>query len=98
MTTTLKLSQLRLSPLNVRKVEPTGIEALADDIHAHGLIQNLGVYEDAGKFWVFAGGRRFRALELLKKRKDVTAAFPVPVIIKDKAEAIELSLVENTQR
>lgn len=98
MTTTLKLSQLRLSPLNVRKVEPTGIEALADDIHAHGLIQNLGVYEEGGKFWVFAGGRRFRALELLKKRKDVTAAFPVPVIIKDKAEAIELSLVENTQR
>ncbi|MBT0671329.1 ParB/RepB/Spo0J family partition protein [Novosphingobium profundi] len=98
MTTTLKLSQLRLSPLNVRKVEPTGIEALADDIHAHGLIQNLGVYEDAGKFWVFAGGRRFRALDLLKKRKVVTAAFPVPVIIKDKAEAIELSLVENTQR
>ena len=98
MTTTLKLSQLRLSPLNVRKVEPTGIEALADDIHAHGLLQNLGVYEDAGKFWVFAGGRRFRALELLKKRKDVNAAFPVPVIIKDKAEAIELSLVENTQR
>ena len=98
MTTILKLSQLRLSPLNVRKVEPTGIEALADDIHAHGLIQSLGVYEDAGKFWVFAGGRRFRALELLKKRKDVTAAFPVPVIIKDKADAIELSLVENTQR
>ena len=98
MTTTLKLSQLHLSPLNVRKVEPTGIEALADDIHAHGLIQNLGVYEEGGKFWVFAGGRRFRALELLKKRKAVNASHPVPVIIKDKAEAIELSLVENTQR
>lgn len=98
MTTTLKLSQLHLSPLNVRKVEPTGIEALADDIQAHGLIQNLGVYEEGGKFWVFAGGRRFRALELLKKRKAVNASFAVPVIIKDKAEAIELSLVENTQR
>ncbi|CDO38808.1 ParB/RepB/Spo0J family partition protein [Novosphingobium sp. KN65.2] len=98
MTTIVKLSQLRLSPLNVRKVEPTGIEPLAADILAHGIIQSLAVYEEEGKFWVFAGGRRLRALELLKSRKDVPSTFSVPVIIKDKSEAVELSLVENSQR
>ena len=36
-----KLSQLRLSPLNQRKVKPSAMESMADDIAAHGLIQNL---------------------------------------------------------
>lgn len=39
--TTIKLSQLRLSPLNQRRVKPSAVEAMADDIAAHGLLQNL---------------------------------------------------------
>lgn len=96
--TTVKLSQLRLSPLNVRKVEPTAIEAMADDIAAHGVIQNLAVYQEAGKYWVFIGGRRLRGLDLLRKRKTISASCPVNVTIRDKADAIELSVVENVQR
>uniref|UniRef100_UPI0013D4F4C8 ParB N-terminal domain-containing protein n=4 Tax=Pseudomonadota TaxID=1224 RepID=UPI0013D4F4C8 len=49
-------------------------------------------------YMVFAGGRRLRGLDLLRKRKAIPATFPVPVIIKDKAEAVELSLIENEQR
>lgn len=96
--TMVKLSQLRLSPLNVRKVEPTAIEAMAADIAAHGIIQNLSVYEENGKYWVFIGGRRLRGMNLLKKRKALSASFPVPVAIRSKAEAIELSVAENEQR
>ncbi|WP_137864892.1 MULTISPECIES: ParB/RepB/Spo0J family partition protein [unclassified Sphingomonas] len=96
--TTVKFSQLRLSPLNVRKVEPKGIEQMATSILAHGIAQSLAVYEEGGKYMVFAGGRRLRGLDLLRKRKAIPATFPVPVIIKDKAEAVELSLIENEQR
>lgn len=96
--TMVKLSQLRLSPLNVRKVEPTAIEAMAADIAAHGIIQNLSVYEENGKYWVFIGGRRLRGMNLLKKRKMLSASFLVPVAIRSKAEAIELSVAENEQR
>ncbi|MFC3439639.1 ParB/Srx family N-terminal domain-containing protein [Sphingobium rhizovicinum] len=57
---TVKLSQLRLSPLNSRRVKPSAIDSMADDIAAHGLLQNLVVYEEDDLFWVFAGGRRYR--------------------------------------
>lgn len=32
---TVKLSQLRLSPLNQRRVKPSAVESMADDIAAH---------------------------------------------------------------
>lgn len=95
---TLKLSQLRLSALNVRRVTPSSIDALADDIAAHGLIQNLVAYEEDGQYHVFAGGRRLRALQLNRKRKLVGSAFPVQVDVRPKEEAVELSLAENFQR
>jgi len=95
---TVKFSQLRLSPLNVRRVKSSAIESMADDIAAHGLIQNLATYEEDGAYHVFAGGRRFRALELLKKRKTITGTFPVAIVVRTKEEAIELSLAENAQR
>src|SRR3546814_14870540 len=50
--TTIKPSQLRLSPLNQRRVKPSAVEAMADDIAAHGLLQNLVAYEDEGLFYV----------------------------------------------
>ena len=44
---TVKLSQLRLSPLNVRRVKPKAIDQLAADMLAHGQLQNLVVYAKA---------------------------------------------------
>lgn len=95
---TKKLSQLRLSPLNVRKVKPTQIEAMAANIEAHGVLQNLIGYAEDGKVLVCAGGRRYRALKLLQKNKKITGTYEVPVDVRTKAEAVELSLSENSQR
>jgi len=95
---TPKLSQLRLSPLNQRRIKPSAIESMADDIYAHGLLQNLVAYEEDGLFWVFAGGRRYRALKELVKRKQVRNSDVIPVEVRSKEEAIELSLAENLQR
>ena len=93
-----KLSQLRLSPLNQRRVKPSAIEAMADDLAAHGLIQNLVAYEEDGLLWVFAGGRRYRGLKVLVKRKRVKLSDTFPVELRTKEEAIELSFAENFQR
>ena len=95
---TAKLSQLRLSPLNQRRVKPSAIESMADDIQAHGLLQNLVAYEEDGLLWVFAGGRRYRGLKELVKRKKVRNSDLFPVEVRSKEEAIELSLAENFQR
>lgn len=93
-----RLSQLRLSPLNQRRVKPSAIESMADDIAAHGLIQNLVAYEEDGLLYVFAGGRRYRGLKVLQKRKRVKGSDTFPVELRDKSEAIELSVIENEQR
>ena len=95
---TVKLSQLRLSPLNVRHVKPRAIDQLAADIAAHGLLQNLVVYAEGSKFEVAAGGRRYRALKQLEKARTIPACHPVAVDVRAKAEAVELSLAENVQR
>lgn len=93
-----KLSQLRLSPLNTRRVKPSAIDSMADDIAAHGLLQNLVAYEEDDLLWVFAGGRRYRALKELVKRKTISNGDAFPVEVRSKEEAIELSYAENAAR
>ncbi len=95
---TVKLSQLRLSPLNVRRVKPKAIDQLAADMLAHGQLQNLVVYAEGNRFEVAAGGRRYRALKQLEKARAIPASHPVSVDVRDKAEAVELSLAENVSR
>jgi len=95
---TVKLSTLKLSPLNVRKSEPSGIEAMAADIAAHGIIQNLVVYKEGRNHMVIAGGRRFRGLKLLQKQKKIDSKYDVPVDVRQKSDAIDISLSENDQR
>ena len=95
---TVKLSQLRLSPLNVRRVKPKAIDQLAADMLAHGQLQNLVVYAEGNRFEVAAGGRRYRAFKQLEKAKAIPSCHPVSVDVRDKAEAVELSLAENVQR
>ncbi len=95
---TVKLSQLRLSPLNVRRVKPKAIDQLAADMLAHGQLQNLVVYAEGNRFEVAAGGRRYRAFKQLEKARAIPASHPVSVDVREKAEAVELSLAENVQR
>lgn len=67
----IALNKLALSDLNVRKVKPKEIEALAADIQARGVLQNLIGYDEDGKIKICAGGRRYRALKLLQKGKTI---------------------------
>ncbi|QRM32945.1 ParB/RepB/Spo0J family partition protein [Microvirga sp. VF16] len=105
---TIALSKLIPSEANVRRFKSVaGIEALAADIAAHGLIQSLNVKPAAkGKFEVLAGGRRLRALKHLQSEggsilgQKVTKDFPVSVLqgLAEGVTETEISLAENFQR
>ncbi|CAD6560702.1 ParB/RepB/Spo0J family partition protein [Paraburkholderia sabiae] len=96
-------SRLCLSPLNVRKKQPTGIESLAETIYEQGLMQNLVVHEIKSraklpKLGVCAGQRREAALDLLFAQGRITKDYPVPVLIVSEGEAVAASLIENRER
>ena len=70
------------------------LQALADSITAHGVIQPLTVRElDSGYYQIIAGERRWRAARMAGL-SDV----PVVVIEADDRKAMELALIENLQR
>ena len=102
-------NKLVLSQANVRRVKAgISVEELAADIARRGLLQNLNVRpvvdgegQETGMFEVPAGGRRFRALELLVKSKRLARTAPVPCNVREAGSPIsaeEDSLAENTQR
>ena len=105
----IPFNKLILSQANVRKTKAgVSISELAEDIGHRGLLQNLNVRPvldgegvETGIFEVPAGGRRFRALELLVKAKRLAKTAPVPCNVRDAASAIpaeEDSLAENVHR
>ncbi len=53
---------------------------------------------ETGMFEIPAGGRRYRALELLVKQKRLAKSTPIPCIIRTGGIAEEDSLAENVQR
>ena len=102
----IPLSQLELSPENVRKT-PASDSALAEltaSIAAHGLIGNLVVQDgtpgpNGGRYPVIAGGRRLAALNALARDGKLQPDYLVPCrIIDNAAIARELSLAENMVR
>jgi ParB family chromosome partitioning protein len=82
----IPFNKLVLSQANVRRVKAgVSIEELAEDIARRTLLQSLSVRaaldaegQETGMFEVPAGGRRFRALELLVKQKRMAKTQPVP--------------------
>ncbi len=102
MIQSVKVKNLSLSKDNVRKSNrDAGIDTLAANIAAQGLLQNLIVtpLKKAGTFTVKAGGRRLRALQLLIEQGTLPADHTVPVLVlSDDDNAIEASLAENFQR
>lgn len=102
----IPFNQLRLSDKNVRTIyDKDTIKELAESIATHGLIQSLGVRISvsgdeaaADQYEVHAGGRRFRAFELLLKQKRIAFDKPIPCVIKTDGIAEDDSYVENTQR
>jgi len=102
MIQSVKVKNLSLSKDNVRKSNrDAGIDTLAANIAAQGLLQNLIVtpLKKAGTFTVKAGGRRLRALQLLIQQGTLPADHTVPVLVlSDDDNSIEASLAENFQR
>ena len=105
----IPFNKLVLSQSNVRRIKAgVSIDEMAESIARRGLIQSLHVRpvldadgHETGMFEVPAGGRRYRALELLVKQKRLARTAPVPCVVGDANSDIlidEVSLVENMER
>ncbi len=102
----IPFNKLVLSQSNVRRIKAgVAIEELAEDIARHTLLQSLTVRPvldasgaETGMYEVPAGGRRYRALELLVKQKRLARTAPVPCIVRTDGLPEEDSLAENVQR
>ena len=105
----IPFNKLVLSQSNVRRVKAgVSVEKLAESIARRGLIQSLHVRpvvdadgQETGMFEVPAGGRRYRALELLVKQKRLNKTAPVPCVVSEADGDIlidEVSLAENIER
>ena len=103
----IPLSQLELSPDNVRKT-PAGAAAFTElkaSIAAHGLLENLIACatepgpDGTERLAVIAGGRRLAAMQALAAEGVLDGDYPVPCrMVDDTAAETELSLAENTVR
>jgi len=102
----IPFNKLILSQANVRRIKAgVSVEELAEDIARRTLLQSLTVRpvrdeggNDTGMYEIPAGGRRYRALELLVKQKRLAKTAPVPCVVREDGIAEEDSLAENVQR
>ena len=91
--------------LPIHKVEPNRnqprqdfdeeeLEALAESLATHGILQPLTVRElDSGYYQIIAGERRWRAARMAGLTE-----VPAVIIAADDKKAMELALIENLQR
>ena len=91
----LPLQKVEPNPLQPRKnFDPDELQALADSIAMHGVIQPLPVRQlPSGFYQIIAGERRWRAARMAG-----LSEIPVVVIEADDKKAMELALIENLQR
>ena len=105
----IPFNKLMLSQANVRRIKNgQSIKDLAASIARRGLLQSLNVRpvldgerNETGMFEVPAGGRRYRALELLVKQKRMAKTETVPCVVSDANSVVPIeedSLAENFQR
>ena len=103
----IPLSQLELSPGNVRKTpaDASAFTELKASIAAHGLLENLIARamepgtDCVARYAVIAGGRRLAAMQALAAEGALEEDHPVPCrMIEDIVAAEEVSLAENTVR
>ncbi|NEI74687.1 DNA-binding protein [Rhizobium lusitanum] len=103
----IPFDKLVLSQQNVRKTKAgVSIEELAEDIAHRGLMTSLNVRaevdgdgNETGIYRIPAGGRRYRALELLVSQKKLSKTAAIPCIVsKGDTLEVEDSLAENVKR
>lgn len=88
------LAQVDPNPYQPRSAfEPADLDALAESIRLHGLLQPIVVRRHEGRYQLVAGERRLRAAEQLR-----LASIPARVVELDERQTCELALVENLQR
>lgn len=76
-----------------KEFDPEALEALANSIKEHGVLQPLVVVKEDGKYKIVAGERRWRASKL-------AGLTEVPAIVRtlEAQERLEISIIENAQR
>uniref|UniRef100_UPI0025D05DD7 ParB/RepB/Spo0J family partition protein n=1 Tax=Methylocystis sp. TaxID=1911079 RepID=UPI0025D05DD7 len=102
----IPFNKLVLSQSNVRRIKAgVSIEELAEDIARRTLWQSITARPvldetgaETGMFEIPAGGRRYRALELLVKQKRLARTAPIPCVVRTEGTPEEDSLAENVQR
>ncbi len=101
---TVSTEEAAVTKLPLQKVEPNPnqprkqfdeeqLQALADSISEHGLLQPLAVRDMGDYYQIIAGERRWRACRLAG-----LAEVPVVVVEADDRKVMELAMVENLQR
>ena len=74
--------------------DPEELQALADSISVHGVVQPLTVRQlSSGYYQIIAGERRWRAARLAGLKE-----IPAVIIEADDKKTMELALIENLQR
>ena len=77
-----------------RDFDPEELQALADSIATHGVVQPLTVRAlNNGYYQIIAGERRWRAARMAELRE-----IPAVIIEADDKKVMELALIENLQR
>ena len=77
-----------------RDFDPEELQALADSIATHGIVQPLTVRElESGYYQIIAGERRWRAARIAQLKE-----IPAVIIEADDRKVMELALIENLQR
>ena len=91
----IPLQKAEPNPEQPRKVfDPEELEALAESIREHGIIQPLTVRDmGSGYYQIIAGERRWRAARMAGLDE-----IPVLVVDADDEKAARLALIENLQR
>ena len=90
----IRLSEVEPNPDQPRKIFDTEpLEALAESISQHGVIQPVVVRPKDGMYMIVTGERRWRAARMAG-----LSEIPVIIIEADDKKAAELAIVENIQR
>ena len=92
---TVALQSVEPNPDQPRQVfDPAELDALAESIRLHGILQPIAVRETGShRYQIVAGERRWRAARIAGLKE-----VPIFIVDADDRRAAELSLIENLQR